>query len=119
MRVEPIDFPTDMYGELGQLREHLVKALHQADNSNTGAVVLYETLKFAMGKLAECGGTAGSEEEKVTAADKAKNVEKQVAKDKISGEKITKALVKAARLKLKKEGRLVNPVRKSKRKTTK
>lgn len=51
MQVQEIDFPSDPQGELGNLRNHLVAALHRADSSATGAKLLASTLAFTASKL--------------------------------------------------------------------
>lgn len=76
MRVEVIDFPSDVNSELGNLRESLVNALNQAERSGSGAVILEATLRFATGKLKEIYSEQNGEESKQSerhqAADKGK-----------------------------------------------
>lgn len=117
MRVETIDFPTDMYGEMGQLREHLVKALNVADNSVSGAKVLASTLAFAASKLREVykeDGIKSKSREKREATQARAD-----AKAKKAGEEVTRKAVKVARAKLIKEKVIVTKVSGFKRKTTK
>jgi len=51
MQVQEIDFPSDPQGELGNLRNALVQALHRADSSVTAAKLLASTLAFTASRL--------------------------------------------------------------------
>jgi len=81
MRLEVIDFPSDPYGELGNLREQMTTVLHRATEVDSTVQLLEETLKFCSGKLKEIKKVKSDALKKI----KAKELAMKKAKAKLEG----------------------------------
>ena len=53
MQIQMKDFPSDILGETGKLREELTKSLQKAAVSDSAAKVLSDIIKFTIGKIKE------------------------------------------------------------------
>ena len=99
MQVNEMMFPSDVMGELGNLRTSLTRALQSADTSESAAKLLASTLAFAASKLR----TVYKEDGIVSKSQEARNRAERKA-----GEKRTADLVAEAKKKLAKEAKDVS-----------